>query len=702
MLTREESLYGYGKVMRSKDVEVMRMLARTDLFFLMVVVCGREDMNRDWIYDRCREVEAEPDGRVDLWFRGGWKSSLITMGLTVKDILTTHGDGAVGEEVTVGIFSHTRPIAKAFLIQIKREFESNEFLKDLFPDVLYKKPWVESPRWSDDGGIIVKRKSNPKESTIEAWGLVDGQPTSRHYKLMVYDDVVTRESVTTPDQISKTTEAFGLSMNLSSENYKRRIIGTRYHSVDTYHYIIQNKIAIPRIHPATDDGTFDGTPVIWTKEEFDRKVREQGRIVAASQLLQNPLADNMMGFRTDWLKRYFNLDKQMGWNYYIMVDAASEKKKTSDYTAIAVVGLGTDGNYYLVDGIRDRMNLTERTKALFRMVKKWNPKKVGYEKYGKDSDIEHIEHVMEQENYRFNITQLKGSMPKNDRIRRLIPLFEEGRFYLPQRLIFVNVLGQAVDLMHEFITKEYETFPVSEHDDFCLTCHTLIATANGWKKIVDIRQGEMVWTRQGLKKVIWAGKTGVKKVITRFGLIGTPNHPVWTENRGWIELQSLLPSDVLVCLEKQFYGMEESIIGTQTQKEGILSDTKRDYLSSTNENVGIVPKFFQVRATSLDIVVKNADTHQKFQCSENIVPVYNLKVDGANEYFANNILVHNCDAMSRIMDSDLGAVFPKEGVKGKRREIDYDPLKRDKNWENDDKFYTAPTMTFREFITKKR
>ena len=32
--------------------------------------------------------------------------------------------------------------------------------------------------WSLDGGLVVKRKSNPKEATVEAWGLVDSQPTS--------------------------------------------------------------------------------------------------------------------------------------------------------------------------------------------------------------------------------------------------------------------------------------------------------------------------------------------------------------------------------------------------------------------------------------------------------------------------------------------------------------------------------------------
>ena len=55
--------------------------------------------------------------------------------------------------------------------------------------------------------------------------------------------------------------------------------------------------------------------------------------------------------------------------------------------------------------------------------------KVGYEKYGKDADIQHISFQMEQENYRFSIEALGGSTRKEDRIKRLVPLFEQGRIF---------------------------------------------------------------------------------------------------------------------------------------------------------------------------------------------------------------------------------------------------------------------------------
>jgi len=708
----------------------LRRLCKEDLFFLLTVACKRKDADRDWIYDRCREVEREPDGYIDLWSREHYKSTVITFALNIQEILNN-------PEVTIGIFSHTRPIAKAFLAQIKREFETNTFLQNLFPEILYKDPKKESPKWSLDEGIIVKRKGNPKESTVEAWGLVDGQPTSKHYQILNYDDVVSRESVTTPEMIEKVTQAWELSLNLTSEGGKKRIIGTRYHQNDTYASIIARGSVKQRIYPATDDGTLGGRPVLWDLEYFQERVRDLGSYVSSChcsgtkvlmsdwsyrsiediktgdtvvgfiigngsnrlslveskvvgvnsriadarrydlasgnyvectpdhkwwtgrsgsdshkkyssigdlkrnnvkslqrisyiedelvgskrdaakyfsglfdgegsvsttrrgngkgslsihqshehnpevceriekvlsilcipyrkyfrkafstssknskastiytilggrpvkhrllqwcgfakskniikslyggpgrynankgdkvvgfselgkrevfniqtetgnyiangyaskncQLLQNPLADNAMGFREEWIEFYDVLRNSGKWNFYLLCDPASEKKKDSDYTSMAVIGLAPDNNYYLVDGVRDRMNLTERTEKLFQFHKDWNPVSVGYEKYGMQSDIEHIRYVQQQNGYRFKITELGGSMPKNDRIRRLVPLFENHRFYFPRRLTFISYEKKVVDLVREVIDFEYIPFPVAAHDDFmdCLS-----------------------------------------------------------------------------------------------------------------------------------------------------------------------------------------------------------------------------------------
>ncbi len=469
LMTREEANERFRGVLASGNKHAQRKLCKSDLFFLLMVAFRRRDVDHDWLYARCREVQAHPDGRLDLWARDHYKSTIITYAKTIQDILCD-------PEATVGIFSHTRPIAKAFLEQIKRELETNEYLKELFPDVLYARPQTEAPKWSLDGGIVVKRKTNPKEATIEAYGLVDGQPTSRHFSHQVYDDVVTLESVSTPDQIKKTTNAWAMSLNLGSgERTKRRYIGTRYHMNDSYREMMDRGSVIPRIHKATDNGRAppDGKPVFISEALLMEKRRDQGPYVFGTQMLQDPVADKAMSFKSEWLRYYETLGDTEKWNKYILVDPASAKKATSDYTVMEVIGLAPDQNYYLLDAVRDRMNLTQRAAKLFELHRTHQPNGVGYERYGMQADIEHVQYVMEQKNYRFTITELGGAMPKEDRIKRLIPVHEQGRMYMPKRLPFVDHEGVTRDYVALFLADEYLAFPVCVHDDM-LDCRARV------------------------------------------------------------------------------------------------------------------------------------------------------------------------------------------------------------------------------------
>lgn len=471
-----------------KKAARLRKWILSDLYFLIRYGLKRVDIEHPWLFDRCREVQIQPDGMLDLWARDHYKSSIITFGKTIQDILTD-------PEVTVGIFSHTRPIAKGFLRQIKTEFETNKFLKNLFPDILYSDPKKEAPKWSEDDGIVVKRKRNPAAQTVEAWGLVDGMPTGKHYSLMVYDDVVTRESVTTPEMILKVTDAWGLSRNLASQGGRERYIGTRYHAADTYDEIMKRGSAIPRIHTSRD---INGIPVMMSEALLAKKRIDMGPYIFSCQMDQQPTANEVQGLKPEWLRQYRNVNHATQ-NKYIIVDPANAKRKSNDYTSMWVVGLGSDKNYYILDIVRDRLNLAERTRTLFELHQKWEPLGVAYEHYGMQADTQHIADKQERENYRFTITEVGGNIPKTDRIRKLIPLFEQGRIWLPQTCFKTNYEKKTEDLVTVFIEEEYKPFPVMRHDDMLdnlarledenfkkiLAWPQLNAPANEWVPIIN-------------------------------------------------------------------------------------------------------------------------------------------------------------------------------------------------------------------------
>lgn len=459
---------------------IKRWLCRNDLFFLLVFVCRRFDMNHDWIFDRCEEVFLNPNGNLDLWAREHYKSTIITFGMSILDILASHGKDPEprygGREVTIGILSFNKPTARSFLKQIKTELETNQDLQALFPEILYAEPRRQARRWSEDGGLIVQRTTNPKEATVEGHGLVDGQPTGMHFFIRVYDDVVVRESVQTPEQIIKTTSAWELSDNLGTAGGWERYAGTRYHLFDTYATMAERGIPT-RVHACTSDGSEDFTKaVLKDPSELADKRRKQGPYTFGAQMLLNPTADRAQGFDIRWLDNqyYPNMDRATAQtlNRYIIVDPASAKKKTSDYTSIWVMGVDASENWIILDGVRDRLNLVERNRQLVRLHRKWRPLEVGYEEYGLQADIEHHRYIMDQTNYRYTILPLGGTMAKADRIKRLVPMFEGGRIFLPLRgITFRDSEQREVDLIARFIEDEYTAFPVTAHDDMldCLS-----------------------------------------------------------------------------------------------------------------------------------------------------------------------------------------------------------------------------------------
>jgi hypothetical protein len=414
----------------------MALLGCNDRYYLLTRLLNRPDAVHPWLYERAREVESDPDGHLDLWARGHYKSTLITFAGIIQEVL-------IDPEIKIAIFSNNKKLAQPFLEQIQTEFEVNDVLKDFYPDVLWDEPEKQAPKWSKNDGLVVKRKSNPKEATIEAWGLIDGQPTGKHYDLMDFDDVITEKNVTNPDQIKKATEQIELADNLGTiEGSRKWYVGTRYSFADTYGAMLEREMASARIYPATANGKLDGEPVMFSEAVWAEKKKQQRSTIAA-QLLINPLAGKENTFRTEWLRPYELLPYCM--NVYILGDPSRGRNKTSDRTALVVIGIDTLGNKYLLEGYCHRMTLSQRWFALRRLWLKWNEipgvqrVEVGYERYGQQSDDEYFEEQMRLKGPVFEIKEVawtgeRGRESKEYRVERMEPDFQQSRFFVPARV----------------------------------------------------------------------------------------------------------------------------------------------------------------------------------------------------------------------------------------------------------------------------
>jgi len=435
-----------------KAIDLLYGMGIEDLFFMMYFFLNILPINDPWLVPKIYEIQDNHNDTLDLWSRETFKSTTLTYGLPIQDIIKNPENRQV-------IFSNTRTMAKKFLRRVKFTLESNMLLKKVYHKILYDDPVKQSPKWSEDEGLLVKRVGAYNEMSIEAWGVTDSMPTGTHFTHRIYDDLVTWDTTRTAEQINKTREGFELSHNLGvTVGGEARIIGTRYDFNDLYSELIKSGDWKVRIHAADKD------PKYWDDETIAKKKRNMGSYTFSTQISLNPISESHQKFNITWIKWFQQSPDHL--NKYLIIDPAGEKKSSSSYTVMWAVGTDSNKNIYILDIVRDKLNLTERWKKV-RDLKIKHPDliTVGYEKYSMQADISFIQLKMAEEKQYFNIIPLGGLMSKDDRIRGLVPYFESGKIWFPKEYWYQDAEGQNRDLVREFLEEEYLFFPAISKKD---------------------------------------------------------------------------------------------------------------------------------------------------------------------------------------------------------------------------------------------
>jgi phage terminase large subunit-like protein len=140
---------------------------------------------------------------------------------------------------------------------------------------------------------------------------------------------------------------------------------------------------------------------------------------------------------------------------------------------------------------------------------------------------------------------------KLDRAAGFINLAASGRVFLPLRARHDFPLDDVLDELVRFTGDSRR----DGHDDICLVAGTQIATATGERPIENIRAGERVWTRKGLRRVLAAGMTSAEASVVTVTLsdgrqlTGTRAHRVFVIGRGFARLDTLSYDDRIAAWE---------------------------------------------------------------------------------------------------------------------------------------------------------
>jgi hypothetical protein len=369
-----EYLYDYEGLFRDiadgqlVDRDVWRELVLSDLFFIVHFVMGIEKANHPFVVKMCREVQEGPrSDTLDIWARAHYKSTIITIAETVQYELR-HPNHCTG------IFAYSRPAAKKFLRGIKNLLETSKLLKYAFPDVLYGKPETESPKWSEDDGLVLRRSSSSRgESSIEAWGLTEGMPTGRHFERCVFDDLETEDIRESPDMLNKVFSKFEMAGNLGtfSSDDVTRIIGTYYSHfgpnvrIRDKKYPDGSNIYTLRLVPGSDDGTKTGNPVLMDQSSWEKEKTGQH---FNSQQLCDPTPESDIRLDHNCLRPIDPafLPRRL-YKFMVLDQAGGDEtdKQSKDLWSFGVIGVEPyvdeigQSNIYLLDVVADQMSHSE-------------------------------------------------------------------------------------------------------------------------------------------------------------------------------------------------------------------------------------------------------------------------------------------------------------------------------------------------------
>ena len=375
------------------------------------------------------------------------------------------------------IFSYKKPAAGKFLDSIRKTYE-NELMKACFPDLLFDNPESQSPSWSLENGITIKRegKSRPQK-TIQSSGLVEGMVTGDHFDRLVWDDVETDDLAEQPDQLRKCGEKFDMSQNLGmvGGTTLKRAIGTFYSHTGVVAKIRDKKdingknLFESRIVPATHDGTPNGNPVLLTQKELDEKKTESSY---NSQQLCDPTPTGAKKLDGALLRDIEpeNIPSDSIHKLMLIDPAGDSKDGRGDSWGIMVVGIepGLDdigaSNIYITDLSLTPLSEAEAIEEITRMyLRNGVILQVGVEKVGISTTEIHVANALKMHRRRISLEDKTlfllrpAGRNKNKRIESALawPLVN-GKIHMS-----TDIPKAYRDKLRE----ELDDFPYGAHDD---------------------------------------------------------------------------------------------------------------------------------------------------------------------------------------------------------------------------------------------
>ena len=426
------------------------------------------------------------------------KTTIVTQGYVIQQV-------CANPEISILIANEKELTARDFLGAIKYQFESNELLRALFPEVL--PPDMNDTVWSASR-IIVNRKSGRKEPTVFVIG-EGGTVTGMHPDIIIVDDIISREAMENARagswQIMKQVNRWINQLDpLLNKNYPRYLIlfiGTRWWHGDCYEYVdtafgygeaatqYNLRCKLPNAEVQTLPAWRVGDLAIFRRAAIENgrsafpeqyslddlaKMRIRDEALFACCMMNNPSDEVTAVFKPGWLLYYDWLDKNTV--YFTDESGSKHSYRLSDLdvlffvdpggfgvrqvedrsrAAVVVVGSTGRGHHLVLDVYCEKDTFLACIQQIVAWTTQYSPRRLIIERAGQQGAfIQLVREHLQAAGLTVGIDEvLPSRMQKEIRILGLEPYFQRGEIRI----------GKGPN-MHELRT-QYAQFPRSAHLD---------------------------------------------------------------------------------------------------------------------------------------------------------------------------------------------------------------------------------------------
>lgn len=259
---------------------------------------------------------------------------------------------------------------------------------------------------------------------------------------------------------------------------------------------------------------------------------------------QHPVPDGGALFKVEWFRRWTASSLPPEFDHTLMSwDMTFKDSKNSDYVVGQVWGK-KGPNFYLLDQVRGQWDFVKTKEMVRVLAQKWPRvvRKLVEDKANGSAVISELKSTVS------GFVPITPTESKEARASSVTPYFEAGNVFIPE--------DTAAPWVPHYVSELLE-FPAGSHDDQCFVAGTKVATLFGDKPIEKIKAGEMVLTPFGLKRVLFSGKTGTRKVISKFGVTATPDHPFITRDA---EIKAFQTVEEEECIKLKYRNLINPIL----------------------------------------------------------------------------------------------------------------------------------------------